>query len=332
MSACYTTPTNVPPRRGFSLTELLVVIGIIVLLIGLLLVALGGVRERAKQTDTESIMRTFGAACEQFQMEHGFYPGIVPERVLAQAGAAAKFTSTENALLHMTGGYRVLPPNASAQETNEYDNYDGQEILLGTGATQWKLKVDINKIGEGPLINGKPYAPYFTISGNEVGVAAGQWNNPSVNVPDLLDSWEMPILYFRRLRPDGPLVGNATASPPPQFTLAGQSGYIGSTALGGRSVNQVYDAGNNVPGSILSVFNPVDQGDLNLARIIEHPALPGQPRGAFMLLSPGPDSVYLSASDGPGTQEMPVTAIQDPTAVPATAIAEYDDVVTFGGG
>ena len=60
MTALPPSPIKCPRhRRGFSLTELLVVIGIIVLLVGLLLVALGGVRDRARGADTLALMQGF---------------------------------------------------------------------------------------------------------------------------------------------------------------------------------------------------------------------------------------------------------------------------------
>ena len=90
MTARITDNRSPSAARGFSLTELLVVIGIIVLLVGLLLVALGGVRTRAKQADTEGIMRAFSQACESFQMEHRRYPGIIPEATLDQSPGASR--------------------------------------------------------------------------------------------------------------------------------------------------------------------------------------------------------------------------------------------------
>ena len=100
-------------HRGFSMTELLVVIGVIAVLAGLLLAAMGGVRRRALGTQTESTMQQFARACDAFQLEHGFYPGVSPDEILAGATGGKGtpvITGTENALLHMLGGSRVASP------------------------------------------------------------------------------------------------------------------------------------------------------------------------------------------------------------------------------
>ena len=73
-------------RRGFTMTELVVVIGVIAVLAGILLAAMGGVRRKALATTTLSTMTEFSKACDAFQLEHGRYPGVVPENVLADRG------------------------------------------------------------------------------------------------------------------------------------------------------------------------------------------------------------------------------------------------------
>jgi prepilin-type N-terminal cleavage/methylation domain-containing protein/prepilin-type processing-associated H-X9-DG protein len=57
-------------QRGFTLVELLVVIGIIAVLISMLLPALNKAREQAKQAQCLSQLKQIGTACQMFANEH----------------------------------------------------------------------------------------------------------------------------------------------------------------------------------------------------------------------------------------------------------------------
>ena len=89
-----------------------------------------------------------------------------------------------------------------------------------------------------------------------------------------------------------------------------------------------------------SIFNTAADPLNTLGRIIGHPSLSswdepnerviGQARGAYMLLSPGPDGVFFSQKDGPGSPGNPVPDILTDDS-DAGIVTEYDDVLIFGG-
>lgn len=329
-------------RSGFSLVELMVVISIIAVLVGLLLVALGRVRTAAAKTRTQNTMRQFAAACDQFQQEYGRYPGVIPEPVLASL-PNNPLSTTENALLELMGGFRVLRPNeAGTPREDEFNAYTGTIIVVGSA---WRLRVDVNRIGEGPFIDGKANGPFLAPDENAFGLVSGQALGASFNaleLPDLLDDWGQPIIYLRRLRSRGPLVPDPDIpNDLPQFLIAGLDGYLKSTGLGELGRNQVYSSSGNPGGSILTDTLP--DYLINYAYVLRHAALgdsdPNEvrktstARGAYVLISAGPDGIFFSAQDGPGAPGDEVTALGgNPDINPDRAVDEYDDIRIFGGG
>jgi prepilin-type N-terminal cleavage/methylation domain-containing protein len=324
------------PSRAFTLTELLVVIALIVLLITLLLAALDAVQDKARETRTMATMQAFANACNAFQQEQGFYPGVVPENILAndavQNGGLPRISGTENAILHLTGGF-IRQDDVSDAEWNDFG---GQLYLFERpGGAPYRVKVDLGRIGEGPTINGEVYAPYFTPGEKEFAVAKGQAGPTGVGpqqrpLPDVIDAWGQPIAFLRHMRSVGPL---AAEDPDvrPQFHPAPLRAYTQSKGLGRLGKDQrIADPGN--PADSGSIFNSTAVAMWEtLAKVLEHPSLPGQARGAFMLLSPGPDGIFLSRTDGPGSPGDAVDNITGNQYQGKNVIEEYDDVLIFGG-
>ena len=131
---------------GFTITELLIVIGIIVLLIGILLPALGKVNERAKVAETNATMEEFAKACEAFRQEFGFYPGIVPEEILA---SDPQISGTENAIFHLMGG-------AIDQNDPEYNQAPGRRSPSAADRTPSRSATTLRRSARG---RGSPASP-----------------------------------------------------------------------------------------------------------------------------------------------------------------------------
>ncbi|MCE2884505.1 MAG: prepilin-type N-terminal cleavage/methylation domain-containing protein [Planctomycetaceae bacterium] len=336
-----TCPNDRAPRRGFSLTEMLVVIGIIALLIGILLPALSRVQDRARKTQTENLLQEFAKACEAFYQQFGFYPGIVPEAILNSTDTP-QISGAENALLHLCGG--AIPEDDPLYGQAPYNGWT--ELTFGNAAVgTFKIKVNAAKVGEGPRIRGTQYKSFFSPKASDFLPTKGQFLTSSGNedpyasdplkLPDLLDAWGQPVLYFRQLRPQGAtLVAGGMASESladAVFAFQGANPYLVSGELG--------EYGRNQGDSILRLVSNTNRS-ATLAQILRNvsfgaPSAPlqGAPRGAFAIISAGRDGIFFSRYDGPGTQSAPKTDIVTAGANPTGPyiVAEYDDVRVFGG-
>ncbi len=352
-------------RRGFTLIEILVVVGIIALLIGILLPALSKVQEKAKVTQTMGLMQEFSKACDAFQQEFGRYPGLVPEEILAND---PQISGTENALLElMGGGVRKNDVNNDLYTTNTaigFAGADWKELTFKTDNLapndKFYVKINLGKMGEGPRINGKQYPPFFSPKASELRPVVGQMHSEAGvrttgeslagKIPDLVDSWGNPIIFLRAARNVGPLAG--CEDDRAQFLVlddgfkmyGSMDPYLGSNSLGDMSLPQA-KASDATAQSNYTLFEdastPSEKKKL-LAQFLRHPSfgdpdkpLSGTARGKYVLISAGKDGVYLGRTDGLGNKETPTVATGTNgvlTKEGLSGLDNWDDIRLFGGG
>jgi type II secretory pathway pseudopilin PulG len=204
-------------RTAFTLTELLIVIGIIVLLISILIPVVSRVRTSAQVAGTRNFLNQLVAACERYYNDQRAYPGPIPNANVRDtafvrptfstapipvnnAAVAAAFnltldttriTGAENLVLGLCGGlrYDTSTPNSNGVVYNP--------STVGQGA------------GNLTANNYKSIAPYMEATNlswrDDGGLKTGRYIDGAGNaddtiIPEFVDSnfsSPMPILYLR---------------------------------------------------------------------------------------------------------------------------------------
>ena len=333
-------------RLGFTLIEILVVIAIIAVLASILLPALQKVQETAKKTKTSSLMQAFARACDEFALDHGRYPGLIPD----SAVNGTNITSTQNALLELMGGARAVNTQSPQTVLNEYDDFAANSTIL-TAVTDpasglvWSIAFNESRFGEGPWINGRAYEPYFSPKSSDLKYVPFDTDNSALfEYPSLVDAWDIPIIYLRAGRKNGVIIDDAVNGRLPQFDLPGMNDYFQDAI--------------NTNGSIIGPsISPNDQTRIAwLTLLLAHPTFWeidasnagsefdmgtawGTSRGRYLLLSAGPDNIYLEISNEQVhlNQEIdsqsPTSSLLTPTdgTVTPKMMETFDDVVVYGG-
>ena len=353
-------------RNAFTLVELLVVIALIGILAGILLVAVGSATTSAKRARTSATLNSVAAAIDAFVLEHSSQPGLLPAHMLGEGDVLSQ---SQNVMLHLTGGARVyasylnpdgdevpLDPSAKA----EYDRFMGlpgstpieMDPIQDQGLTYYVV-FKRERVGEGPWIAGRPYPPYLSPKDDEIRFPTPP--DPLFDpltfghnaLPDLVDAWGQPLLIFTRQRGNGPLLtihehDDDLAATGPQFHQEGMCVYAAAATLGDMEARQKQIVGDvGLQGSRLAGHDVGDGQDGErehwLYLMLAHPAFSeldvqnfeGQPAGGYLLLSAGPDGIFLSHQDGPTDSD----GLYDPSFASADFedLNEFDDIRRTGG-
>lgn len=175
-------------RRGFTLIEVLLVMGILILLAGLLVPAVNKARAQATRVKVASDLQAISGALEAFKADHGDYPRVTGAAVAAKGGYDGAIALCQ---------FLVAPAAADNLETNPaYPPTPGFRTRAG----------------------GKVYGPYMPAEQFKM-EARGTPTDPAKPEPFfvLLDRFEQPILYFPAspAKPNVRLAPTAAAPTPP---------------------------------------------------------------------------------------------------------------------
>lgn len=303
-----------PARRGvgagFSLVELLIVIAIIALLLGILLPAIGLVRNKAKAARAEAQLHDLGNAARSYQQDFGAYPGYLPETTISE-NTWNEFPCADNMAVAMLGGVES----------------GGSYTIEGT-------PIDPGQVGSGPLTeSGRRLDPYYPVETGELHVATGDYGTANP-VPDIIDPINgMPVLYMRSVgggtQPVGIRLSNGGT-----YHLVGQLWYTRKSNL--QTNDEAFD--QTTESLLGNAAQASADAATNLAWLVvdknaASTDLSNGPNGGediarqgFVLLSAGPDGIYMNKEANGGNQ----AAIGSLNAW-ESFMSGNDDQVFYGG-
>lgn len=293
-------------RRAFSLLEILVVLGILIIVMSIVIPALGSARNAAKKSSTQGVMAAVTTSIGQFKMDQARLPGYFTARELGDNNN--DLSAMENIMLDLAGGITTAAESGGADVC---DVINGPQVVSLQGGNAPAVHVEIGRIGatgqdaKGILAKGyfKPDAKFFVrqcLPGQRVVNQAKR-----AAMPVLVDAWGSPILAWSQdeVPPSNNTFGKADSSTRARFYLASNRTFLQATSLGKLGIRQP----DPDSGSLLSM-NPV-QSENALGALLGNPAFPNPDtnnatpaaaRAPIVLHSAGINGVYLGRAESGG--------------------------------
>ncbi len=292
-------------RAGFTLVELLTVVGIIALLIGILLPSMGRARIQARKGATAATLKAIGDGFEMFHNNFRHYPDSRYRRdPITDFGGAPPNAN------HMLSGAHWM---ARALIGHDFQGVDAEGLVMGDGAFTSLTVADLMNVDrKGTYLGGDVYArdsdTRFAHEGDFV--ATGR--------PVLFDSFDFPILYYRAnprakqwLGPTAPAIyvqqDNAAITGSDVSSMAAEGWDFGGVgALTGIPIHPMGQIGTYTASDPHDVHDPPTGGitGKTFADFLHHHGAgdigtvlkPHNP-DRFVLISAGPDGSFGTDDD-----------------------------------
>lgn len=279
-------------RSAFTITELLVVIGIIVVLVAIVTIVVGKSRRSAMNLRVKADFQAITMALEAFKQDHREYPGIarIPAVPGQNPGGA---NDSFNVWKHNALGLCLMSPGAAGTFGATEPMRDTATGFYFDGAGGSTSDATIPGQGFRAVNAGKIWQPYLSTDKFKVVRGAGLDGSigSSDDTMDILDAFGGPIQYYpRRNRAGASLVAPMTTPPPDpatNFVFDGRDG-AGAAAIPGPPPRV---AGTD-PMEIQMLLGESDLQGNTINNLID-----GQETvafdGPYLLISWGPDMLPL---------------------------------------
>ena len=317
MSASKVRPSAVRP--GFTVLELLVVIGIIVLMAAILVPVVSQVRIRAQQATTEGEMERIMTACINYYHDFNAYPGPIADSSLQKAANAGSgvnltsnpqidvtsITSSENLALGLLGflsppqgqggsaSYTAPPPTHDVQNLNylrpasfHYIDFVPEEL------TAFGIVFSLpDGSGRQPVV--PPLDTDPTHSNQDVTHSVAPSDSP---IPEFQDHFSdpLPILYMRA-RVGAP--GIACKGPNPAVAMQYDIAQLAPYGFMNVSRFDFLTGPGQTPPTGVDPTLTTGGAPIEWSVYLMSPGIVNQPRGkdSFVLISAGPPDVAISS-------------------------------------
>lgn len=329
-------------RRAFSLIEMMVVLGILVLVLAIVVPAVNGARSAARKAASLQTMNSVSQASSTFSIDNRRLPGYFSMKDLADSAATRGFTSIDNVLLDLAGA--ITKANTNNGNGQPCDIAAGPRVVDVGPTAAVQARVDLLAYGSSKQVAGATVKSYLKLDErtfkrqciqNSRRVTASP-SESNLALPTLVDYFGQPILAWQADN-SAPNAQFASENYSTRATFYRQTNkaFLNASALGEFGENQR----DGSKGSFLADTTNGATSSANQLKTLE--AILGNPgspdptnankaagaRAALILHSAGKDGVYVGMKDrggkGPSGSGNP---LQYKSGVDPVNDGSFDDV------
>ncbi len=328
--------------RAFSLIEMMVVLGILVLVLAIVIPAVNAARTSARKAATLQTLTGVSQASSQFVIDKRRLPGYFSLKDLADNAANRGFTSIDNVLLDLAG----------AITTQNVNNGNGQACDLAAGPRvvdvgplgTVQARVDLLGYGSTKQVAGVTVAGYLKLDErtfkrqclqNSKRVTAGA-AEANLALPTLVDYFGQPVLAWQQ----DTVAANAVFASEDYSTRARfyrrtNRGFLNATALGDFGESQTDAEKGSLLAEATGSVNSVANRALTMEAIFGNPASPdstnpnkaADARASLLFHSAGKDGVYLGKKDRGGKRAVAASmGLQYQSGADPVNDGSFDDI------